>query len=92
MYQRTQWHGLPADNKAVFREWVELKIIEKIEGENETFFPHVLPHRPIVKTHSITTKIKLLGSKNWMLTDASTRETGMSSLHYLLHKDPNLIA
>ncbi|GBM30190.1 hypothetical protein AVEN_134228-1 [Araneus ventricosus] len=70
------------DYKEVFKEWEELKIIEKIEGESET--SHFLLHRPRVKTDSITIKIR-------PVFDASPRETGKSSLNDLLYKSPNLI-
>ncbi|GBM83902.1 hypothetical protein AVEN_199789-1 [Araneus ventricosus] len=82
MCERTQRNGLLDDYKAVFKEWEELKIIEKIDCENET--SHFLPHRPVVKTDSITTKIRPVFA-------ASARETGKNSLNDLLYKGPNLI-
>ncbi|GBN44278.1 hypothetical protein AVEN_211377-1 [Araneus ventricosus] len=82
MCERAQRNGLLDDYKAVFKEWEELKIIEKIDCENET--SHFLPHRPVVKTDSMTTKIR-------PVFDASARETGKNSLNDLLYKGPNLI-
>ncbi|GBM22766.1 hypothetical protein AVEN_238310-1 [Araneus ventricosus] len=82
MCERAQRNGLLDDYKAVFKEWKELKIIEKMDCENETSL--FLPHRPVVKTDSITTKIR-------PVFDASARETGRNSLNDLLYKGPNLI-
>ncbi|GBN25538.1 hypothetical protein AVEN_79968-1 [Araneus ventricosus] len=82
MCERAQRNGLLDDYKAVFKEWEELKIIEKIDCENGT--SHFLLHRPVVKTDSITTKIR-------PVFDASARETGKDSLNDLLYKGPNLI-
>ncbi|GFY51004.1 integrase catalytic domain-containing protein [Trichonephila inaurata madagascariensis] len=70
------------DYKVVFKEWEELEIIEKIEGKGENSY--FLPHRPIVKNNSFTTKIR-------QVFDALARVTGQSSLNDLLYKDPNLI-
>ncbi|GBN44195.1 hypothetical protein AVEN_148419-1 [Araneus ventricosus] len=78
MCERAQRNGLLDDCKAVFKEWEELKRIEKIDCENETSL--FLPHRPVVKTDSITTKIR-------PVFDASPRETGKNSLNDLLYKD-----
>ncbi|GFX67812.1 uncharacterized protein TNCV_1565131 [Trichonephila clavipes] len=82
MCERAQRNGILDDYKVVFKEWEKLEIIEKIEekGENSYF----LPHRPIVKDDSITTKIR-------SVFDASARATGQSSLNDLLYKGPNLI-
>ncbi|GFV56125.1 uncharacterized protein TNCV_1489021 [Trichonephila clavipes] len=82
MFEREQRNGILDDYKVVFKEWEELEVIEKIEekGENSYF----LPHRPILKNDSITTKIR-------PVFDASARVTGQSSLNDLLYKVPNLI-
>ncbi|GBM78847.1 hypothetical protein AVEN_157807-1 [Araneus ventricosus] len=79
MCERAQRHGLLDDYKAVFKEWEELKIIEKIDCENET--SHFLPHQPVVKTNSIATKIR-------PVFDASAHETGKNSVNDLLYKRP----
>ncbi|GBO00438.1 hypothetical protein AVEN_133050-1 [Araneus ventricosus] len=82
MCERAQQFLLLDDYKAIFTEWGELKIIEKIDCESET--SHCLPHRPIVKTNRTTTKIR-------PVFGASARETGKNSLNDLLYKGPNLI-
>ncbi|GFY55518.1 DUF1758 domain-containing protein [Trichonephila inaurata madagascariensis] len=84
MCERTQRNGILDDYKVVrsYKKkvyiYIELEVIEKIEeiGENSYF----LPHRPIVKNDSITTKIR-------PVFDTSARVTGQSSLN----KGPNLI-
>ncbi|GFV77763.1 uncharacterized protein TNCV_1575111 [Trichonephila clavipes] len=82
MCERAQRNGILDDYKVVFKEWEKLEIIEKIEekGDNSYF----LPHRPIVKDDSITTKIR-------PAFDASARATDQSLLNDLLYKGPNLI-
>lgn len=45
---------------------------------------HYLPHRPVVKMTSVTTKIR-------PVFDASAREKGKPSLNDCLEKGPNLI-
>ncbi|GFX74663.1 integrase catalytic domain-containing protein [Trichonephila clavipes] len=82
MCKRAQGNGILDDYKVVFKEWEELEIIEKIEQKGEN--SHFLPHRPIVKSDSITTKIR-------PVFDASARATGQSSLNDSLYKGPNLI-
>lgn len=44
------------DYEAVFREWEEFKIMEKVTGDIEN--GHFLPHRPVAKMDSGTTKIR----------------------------------
>ncbi|GFW72013.1 integrase catalytic domain-containing protein [Trichonephila clavipes] len=61
------------DYKSVFRQWEGLNIIErvpKVELSNEC---HYLPHRPVIKLDSATTKIR-------PVFDASAREKGKPSL------------
>ncbi|GFV05383.1 DUF1758 domain-containing protein [Trichonephila clavipes] len=62
------------DYKSVFRQWEDLNIIERVpevELNNEC---HYLPHRPVVKLDSATTKIR-------PVFDASAREKGKPSLN-----------
>ncbi|GFU80706.1 DUF1758 domain-containing protein [Trichonephila clavipes] len=57
------------DYKSVFRQWENLNIIERVpevELNNEC---HYLPHRPVIKLDSATTKIR-------PVFDASAREKG----------------
>lgn len=67
----------------IFREWELEGIIEQIEGEEVTG-GHYLPHRPVVKKESVTTKIR-------PVFDASAHEKGKPSLNHCLEKGPNLI-
>ncbi|GFT02786.1 DUF1758 domain-containing protein [Trichonephila clavipes] len=72
------------DYKSVFRQWEDLNIIEhvpKVELNNEC---HYLPHRPVIKLDSATTKIR-------PVFDASAREKGKPSLNECLYKGVNLI-
>ncbi|GFW48270.1 uncharacterized protein TNCV_1108331 [Trichonephila clavipes] len=57
------------DYKSVFRQWEDLNIIERVpevELNNEC---HYLPHRPVIKLDSATTKIR-------PVFDAAAREKG----------------
>ncbi|GFX10778.1 DUF1758 domain-containing protein [Trichonephila clavipes] len=72
------------DYKSVFRQWENLNIIERVpevELNNEC---HYLPHRPVIKLDSATTKIR-------PVFDASAREKGKPSLNDCLYKGVNLI-
>ncbi|GFW80634.1 integrase catalytic domain-containing protein [Trichonephila clavipes] len=72
------------DYKSVFRQWEDLNIIERVpevELNNEC---HYLPHRPVIKLDSATTKIR-------PVFDASAREKGKPSLNDCLYKGVNLI-
>ncbi|GFU40734.1 uncharacterized protein TNCV_3230931 [Trichonephila clavipes] len=72
------------DYKSVFRQWEDLTIIERlpeVELNNEC---HYLPHRPVIKLDSATTKIR-------PVFDASAREKGKPSLNDCLYKGVNLI-
>ncbi|GFY28277.1 39S ribosomal protein L49, mitochondrial [Trichonephila clavipes] len=72
------------DYKSVFRQWENLNIIEhvpEVELNNEC---HYLPHRPVIKLDSATTKIR-------PVFDASAREKGKPSLNDCLYKGVNLI-
>ncbi|GFV63073.1 integrase catalytic domain-containing protein [Trichonephila clavipes] len=72
------------DYKSVFRQWEYLNIFERVpevELNNEC---HYLPHRPVIKLDSATTKIR-------PVFDASAREKGKPSLNDCLYKGVNLI-
>ncbi|GFV88110.1 integrase catalytic domain-containing protein [Trichonephila clavipes] len=72
------------DYKSVFRQWEDLNIIERVpevELNNEC---HYLPHRPVIKLDSATTKIR-------PVLDVSAREKGKRSLNDCLYKGVNLI-
>ncbi|GFX86966.1 DUF1758 domain-containing protein [Trichonephila clavipes] len=72
------------DYKSVFRQWEDLNIIERVpevELNNEC---HYLPHRPVIKLDSVSTKIR-------PVFDASAREKGKPSLNDCLYKGVNLI-
>ncbi|GFT03786.1 integrase catalytic domain-containing protein [Trichonephila clavipes] len=72
------------DYKSVFRQRENLNIIERVpevELNNEC---HYLPHRPVIKLDSATTKIR-------PVFDASARENGKPSLNDCLYKSVNLI-
>ncbi|GFX26893.1 integrase catalytic domain-containing protein [Trichonephila clavipes] len=66
------------------KQWEDLNIIERVpevELNNEC---HYLPHRPVIKLDSATTKIR-------PVFDASAREKGKPSLNDCLYKGVNLI-
>ncbi|GFX06367.1 DUF1758 domain-containing protein [Trichonephila clavipes] len=70
--------------RKVLRQWEDLNIIERVpevELNNEC---HYLPHRPVIKLDSATTKIR-------PVFDASDREKGKPSLNDCLYKGVNLI-
>lgn len=48
--------SLLIDYEAVFREWEEFNIIEKVTGDIEK--GHFLSHQPVVKMDSATTKTR----------------------------------
>ncbi|GFT41529.1 DUF1758 domain-containing protein [Trichonephila clavipes] len=72
------------DYKSVFRQWEDLNIIESVPEVELNNKCHYLPHRPVVKLDSATTKIR-------PLFDASAREKGKPSLNDCLYKGVNLI-
>lgn len=70
---------------AVFQEWLTEGIIEQVSGEDcFNANGHYLPHRPVIKEGSSTTKIR-------PVFDASARETDSPSLNHCLEKGQNLI-
>ncbi|GIY86734.1 DUF1758 domain-containing protein [Caerostris darwini] len=67
----------------VLRQWQKEVIIENIP-ENEIFKPcHYLPHRPVIKSSSLTTKDR-------PVFDASFKQPGYSSLNECLSAGPSL--
>ncbi|GFW80772.1 integrase catalytic domain-containing protein [Trichonephila clavipes] len=72
------------DYKSVFRQWENLNIIERVSEVELNNECHYLPHRPVIKLDSATTKIR-------PVFDASAREKGKPSLNDCLYKGVNLI-
>jgi len=66
----------------VFKEWRAESIIEAVPAAHEE--GHYLPHGPVVKEASLTTKMR-------PVFDASAREVGSPSLSNCLEEGPNLI-
>ncbi|GIZ05042.1 reverse transcriptase [Caerostris extrusa] len=67
----------------VLRQWQKEGIIETIP-ENEISMPgHCLPHRPVIKSSSLTTKVR-------PVFDASFKQPGYSSLNECLSAGPSL--
>ena len=66
----------------VFKVWRAEGIIEAVPAVHEE--GHYLPHRPVVKDASITSKIR-------PLFDASARDVGSPSFNDCLEEGPNLI-
>ncbi|KAJ8948004.1 hypothetical protein NQ318_011891 [Aromia moschata] len=63
---------------------VTLLFLIIIVAQNDVEQCHYLPHRPVVKSCSLTTKIR-------PVFDASAHENGKPSLNHCLGKRPNLI-
>lgn len=73
------------DYNTVFSQWLQEGIIEVVpENEIDNGSCHYLPHRPVVKESSITTRIR-------PVFDASARERSMPSLNDCIENGPNLI-
>lgn len=68
----------------VLLEWEEAGIIERVPKGNVTTYSHYLPHRPVVRESSATTKIR-------PVFDAGARQGQCPSLNQCLEKGPNLI-
>ena len=68
----------------VFREWEQDGVIEKVPLCEMDDFSHYLPHRPVVKPSSSSTKIR-------PVFDASAREKNFPSLNQCLETGPNMI-
>jgi len=77
-----------ADYEKIFKEYERDKIIEKVpddeivKGVGEV---HYLPHRPVVKEHRLTTKIRAV-------FDASCESEDGPSLNNCLYSGPNMLS
>ncbi|XP_054713683.1 uncharacterized protein LOC129223142 [Uloborus diversus] len=68
----------------VFKEWENLNIIERVPDSELENKCHYLPHRPVIKIDSKTTKVR-------PVFDASASQRGKPSLNECLFKGMNLI-
>ncbi|UYV70525.1 hypothetical protein LAZ67_7003416 [Cordylochernes scorpioides] len=68
----------------VFQEWLAEGVIEKVSPEDLNRKCHYLPHHPVVKANSNTTKIR-------PVFDASCKDKGNLSLNDCLASGPNVI-
>ncbi|XP_050508910.1 uncharacterized protein LOC126886109 [Diabrotica virgifera virgifera] len=68
----------------IFNEWLNKGVIEIVNNPEENNCVHYLPHRPVIKNTSETTKIR-------PVFDASSHEQGRPSLNQCLEVGPNLI-
>ncbi|UYV72420.1 hypothetical protein LAZ67_9003051 [Cordylochernes scorpioides] len=68
----------------VFQEWLAEGVIEKVSPEDLNRNCHYLPHQPVVKANSNTTKIR-------PVFDASCKDKGNLSLNDCLASGPNVI-
>ncbi|GFY19464.1 integrase catalytic domain-containing protein [Trichonephila clavipes] len=67
-----------------FREWESMNIIERVSDIELNNKCHYLPHRPVIKLNSQTTKVR-------PVFDASASQRGKLSLNECLHKGINLL-
>nr|XP_022908644.1 uncharacterized protein LOC111419983 [Onthophagus taurus] len=77
-------NGLLESYDNIFQEWLSEGIIEEVLEDSRTNVAHYLPHRPVVKEDSATTKIR-------PVFDASAKEKNGPSLNQCLETGPNLI-
>uniref|UniRef100_A0A6P7GSN8 Uncharacterized protein LOC114342468 n=1 Tax=Diabrotica virgifera virgifera TaxID=50390 RepID=A0A6P7GSN8_DIAVI len=68
----------------IFKAWLDENIIEEVLEEQPNQEGHYLPHRPVIKPNSASTKIR-------PVFDASAKEKDKSSLNQCLEKGVNLI-
>lgn len=77
--------GLFSQYQDIFNEWLAEGIIEVVpRSVLDLESGHFLPHRPVIKESSVTTKIR-------PVFDASAHEKDRPSLNHCLEKGPNLI-
>lgn len=76
--------GLVDEYGKIFREWEREGIIEKVPDNESNNPSHYLPHRPIVKPNSVSTRIR-------PVFDAASRERNSPSINQCLDKGPNLM-
>ncbi|GBM94977.1 hypothetical protein AVEN_9023-1 [Araneus ventricosus] len=85
MVKRMKARGFLCEYQEVFDDWERLKIIERVpQNELKNEKCHYLPHRPVIKMQSETTRIR-------PVFDASASEKGKPSLNNCLFKGINLI-
>ncbi|KFM59784.1 hypothetical protein X975_08509, partial [Stegodyphus mimosarum] len=84
MCQRIKEKNQLNDYKVVFKQWEDLKIIEKVPETEIDNLGYYLPHRPVIKLSSQTMKVR-------PVFDASAREKNQPSLNDCLNTGPNLI-
>lgn len=68
----------------IFQEWEREGIIERVPESEMENPSHYLPHRPVVKPDSLSTKVR-------PVYDAAARERNSPSLNQCLEKGPNLM-
>lgn len=68
----------------IFQDWMKEGIIEIVPKSEEDKLVHYLPHRPVIKESSLTTRIR-------PVFDASSHEKGWPSLNQCLEVGPNMI-
>ncbi|UYV61002.1 hypothetical protein LAZ67_1003055 [Cordylochernes scorpioides] len=76
--------GIFSEYDRVFQEWLAEGVIEKVSPEDLNRNCHYLPHHPVVKANSNTTKIR-------PVFDASCKDKGNLSLNDCLASGPNVI-
>jgi len=81
---KLQRQGRLSEYSAVFSAWEESGFIEKVPVYDLERWGHYLPHRPVYKEESVSTRIR-------PVFDASAHELGKPSLNDCLEKGPNLI-
>ncbi|XP_035212689.1 uncharacterized protein LOC118186675 [Stegodyphus dumicola] len=84
MCQRINEENQLDEYKVVFKQWEDLKIIEKVPETEIDILSYYMPHRPVIKHTSQTMKVRLV-------FDASAREKNQPSLNDCLNRGPNLI-
>ncbi|XP_054265924.1 uncharacterized protein LOC128988558 [Macrosteles quadrilineatus] len=77
-------NNLTEDYDSVFKQWLSDGIIEAVPSDDLNNNFHYLPHRPVVKESSITTRIR-------PVFDASAKTKFSPSLNDCIENGPNLI-
>ncbi|XP_054720734.1 uncharacterized protein LOC129230361 [Uloborus diversus] len=84
MISKSKCNNFLEDYQNVFKEWENLNIIERVPDSELENKCHYLPHRPVIKKDSKTTKVR-------PVFDASASQRGKPSLNECLFKGMNLI-
>ena len=84
MYRKLGIEGRLDQYQNIFNNWEEEEIIEKVPEEELELLSYYLPHRPVYKEESLTTKVR-------PVFDASAHGKGEVSLNDCLEKGPNMI-